>query len=120
MSSGTASRHQHHGHDHAHDGSHSHGGAACCGAGSASGGASSINRPPATGRSFRVTGPDCAEGVAVLNKVVGPELGGPEHLAFDVLHVRTTVLDRPAEHTSALQTLMRNSDAAFCSNNKKQ
>src|SRR3546814_12447873 len=94
MSSGTASRHQHHGHDHAHDGSHSHGGAACCGAGSASGGASSINRPPATGRSFRVTGLDCAEEVAALNKVVGPELGGPAHLAFDVLNGRMTVPDR--------------------------
>src|SRR3546814_13285375 len=95
MSSGTASRHQHHGHDHAHDGSHSHGGAACCGAGSASGGASSINPPPATGRSFRVTGLDCAEEVAVLDTVVGPELGGPEPLAFDVLNGRLTVLDCP-------------------------
>ncbi len=93
MSSGTASRHQHRGHDHAHDRSHSHGGAACCGAGSACGGASSISPPPATGRSFRVTGLDCAEEVAILNKVVGPEVGGPEHLAFDVLNGRMTVLD---------------------------
>ncbi|WP_217632653.1 cation-translocating P-type ATPase [Marinobacter sp. AC-23] len=45
------------------------------------------------GRSFRVNGLDCAEEVAILNKVVGPEVGGSEHLAFDVLNGRMTILE---------------------------
>ncbi|WP_349357959.1 cation-translocating P-type ATPase [Stappia sp.] len=54
--------------------------------------------PPASratgdGRSFRVTGLDCAEEVAILNRVLGPEIGGDEHLAFDVINGRMTVLD---------------------------
>ncbi|WP_339849024.1 cation-translocating P-type ATPase [uncultured Nisaea sp.] len=40
-----------------------------------------------------VTGLDCAEEVSILKKVVGPEVGGPEHLAFDVINGRMTVLD---------------------------
>jgi len=48
---------------------------------------------PVSGRSFQVSGLDCAEEVAILNKVVGPEVGGPEHLAFDVINGRMTVLD---------------------------
>lgn len=47
----------------------------------------------ASGRSFRVNGLDCAEEVAILRKVLGPELGGADHLAFDVLNGRMTVLD---------------------------
>ncbi len=50
-------------------------------------------RPPANGRSFQVSGLDCAEEVAVLNRVVGPNVGGTEHLAFDVINGRMTVLD---------------------------
>ena len=46
-----------------------------------------------SGRSFLVTGLDCAEEVSILKKVVGPEVGGPEHLAFDVINGRMTVLD---------------------------
>jgi len=49
--------------------------------------------PPSAGRSFRVNGLDCAEEVAILNRVVGPEVGGAEHLAFDVLNGRMTVLE---------------------------
>ena len=37
-------------------------------------------------RSFQVAGLDCAEEVAILNKVVGPKIGGAEHLAFDVIN----------------------------------
>jgi Cd2+/Zn2+-exporting ATPase len=48
---------------------------------------------PSAGRSFRVSGLDCAEEVAILNRVVGPEVGGAEHLAFDVLNGRMTVLE---------------------------
>ncbi|MCK0166165.1 cation-translocating P-type ATPase [Jannaschia sp. S6380] len=49
--------------------------------------------PPEAGRSFRVNGLDCAEEVAILSRVVGPEVGGAEHLAFDVLNGRMTVLE---------------------------
>ena len=49
--------------------------------------------PPSAGRSFRVLGLDCAEEVAILSRVVGPEVGGAEHLAFDVLNGRMTVLE---------------------------
>lgn len=45
-----------------------------------------------SGRSFRVTGLCCAEEVAVLNRVLGPALGGAEHLGFDVLNGRMTLL----------------------------
>lgn len=45
------------------------------------------------GRSFRVNGLDCVEEVAILNKVIGPEIGGKDHLAFDVLNGRMTVLE---------------------------
>ena len=46
-----------------------------------------------SGRSFQVSGLDCAEEVAILNKALGPEVGGEEHLAFDVINGRMTVLD---------------------------
>ena len=51
--------------------------------------------PPADrlGRSFDVTGLDCAEEVAILKRVVGPLVGDPDHLAFDVLNGRMTVLE---------------------------
>ena len=49
--------------------------------------------PPASGRSFQVSGLDCAEEVSILNKVVGPRVGGSGHLAFDVINGRMTVLD---------------------------
>lgn len=45
------------------------------------------------GRSFHVSGLDCAEEVSILNRVVGPEVGGREYLAFDVINARMTVLD---------------------------
>lgn len=84
-------------HDHVDDHKHasvarySHGdGAACCGAGANTGPAESI---PSNGRSFQVSGLDCAEEVAILNRVVGPKVGGTEHLAFDVINGRMTILD---------------------------
>ena len=46
-----------------------------------------------SGRDFQVSGLDCAEEVAILNKVVGPRVGGAEHLAFDVINGRMTLLD---------------------------
>ncbi|QIE43920.1 cation-translocating P-type ATPase (plasmid) [Rhodobacteraceae bacterium SC52] len=40
-----------------------------------------------------MSGLDCAEEVSILSKVVGPKLGGAEHLAFDVINGRMTVLE---------------------------
>lgn len=59
----------------------------CCGA------AVSTGPVDAAGRSFLISGLDCAEEVAILNKVVGPLIGGTDHLAFDVINGRMTVLD---------------------------
>jgi Cd2+/Zn2+-exporting ATPase len=76
----------HDGHDHQQKGE-----SPCCGQTTS---ASEAGAPPPTaGRSFRVDGLDCAEEVAILNKVVGPEVGGSEYLTFDVLNGRMTVLD---------------------------
>ncbi|PHQ86096.1 MAG: heavy metal translocating P-type ATPase, partial [Thalassobium sp.] len=35
---------------------------------------------------------DCAEEVSILNRVLGPEVGGTDYLAFDVINARMTVL----------------------------
>ena len=43
-------------------------------------------------RSFQVSGLDCAEEVAILKRALGPAVGGEEHLAFDVVNGRMTVL----------------------------
>ena len=65
----------------------------CCGGCGADGNVA-ISAPASSGgRSFQVSGLDCAEEVAILNKVIGPEIGGAEHLAFDVINGRMTVLD---------------------------
>ena len=73
----------------AHDDSHP---GSCCG--QSAEGVSQVAAPPASaGRSFRVNGLDCAEEVAILSKVVGPEIGGSEHLAFDVINGRMTILE---------------------------
>lgn len=52
------------------------------------------------GRSFHVSGLDCAEEVSILNQVVGPEVGGQEYLAFDVINARMTVRDGGANLSS--------------------
>lgn len=70
---------------------------ACCG--STACGDIAPPSQPLSGRSFQVNGLDCAEEVAILNRVVGPELGGEAHLAFDVINGRMTVLDT-AKHVS--------------------
>ena len=49
--------------------------------------------PDTAGRRFQVNGLDCVEEVAVLNRVVGPMVGGEQHLAFDVINGSMTVLD---------------------------
>ena len=47
----------------------------------------------AGGRTFKVSGLDCAEEVAVLKREIGPLVGGEDRLAFDVLNGRMTVAD---------------------------
>ena len=87
---GGACSHDHgYAHDHAH--THDHGGGGCCG------GDVPVGPVDASGRSFQVSGLDCAEEVSILNKVVGPAVGGAEHLAFDVINGRMTVLDSAGE-----------------------
>lgn len=45
------------------------------------------------GRSYKVSGMDCAEEVAVLKEAVAPIVGGADRLAFDVLNGRMTIAD---------------------------
>jgi len=81
---------------HNHDKAHIHDTASgCCGAGDDAmcGDIGPVGNVDAKGRSFRVNGLDCVEEVAILNKVLGPEIGGEAHLAFDVINGRMTVLD---------------------------
>jgi Zn2+/Cd2+-exporting ATPase len=46
-----------------------------------------------SGRTFKVSGLDCAEEVAVLKRELGPLVGGEDRLAFDVLNGRMTVAE---------------------------
>jgi Cd2+/Zn2+-exporting ATPase len=92
----TEKDHDHKAHDHSsHDHSaHKHEPveeSACCGGDT--GNVALAASSNAKGRSFQVNGLDCAEEVSILTKVVGPKLGGAEHLAFDVINGRMTVLD---------------------------
>ena len=80
-----------HDHDHAEDAQTS--GGSCCGSAGTCGDIVPATPAPEGGRSFQVAGLDCAEEVAILNKVVGPKIGGAEHLAFDVINGRMTILD---------------------------
>lgn len=80
-------------HNHTHDHPHNMqadkcGNQNCCDTDATSADAGSTN-----GRSFQINGLDCAEEVSILNKVVGPKVGGAEHLAFDVINGRMMVLD---------------------------
>ncbi|WP_281969175.1 heavy metal translocating P-type ATPase [Roseovarius nanhaiticus] len=65
----------------------------CCGGCGTDGNVATSAPASAGGRSFQVSGLDCAEEVAILNKVIGPEIGGAEHLAFDVINGRMIILD---------------------------
>ena len=42
-------------------------------------------------QTFRITGLDCAEEVALLKREVGPVVGGEERLTFDILNGRMIV-----------------------------
>ncbi len=78
-----------HSHDHGHENKHGH---HACGSGGC-GDIAPAGPIPEGGRSFQVSGLDCAEEVAILNRVVGPKAGGEEYLAFDVINGRMTLLD---------------------------
>ncbi len=78
-----------HSHDQGHENKHGH---HACGSGGC-GDIAPAGPIPEGGRSFQVSGLDCAEEVAILNRVVGPKAGGEEHLAFDVINGRMTLLD---------------------------
>lgn len=41
---------------------------------------------------FRVEGLDCAEEVSILKREIGPLVGGEQHIAFDVLTAKMTIL----------------------------
>ncbi|MBC7140216.1 MAG: cation-translocating P-type ATPase [Defluviimonas sp.] len=96
MSSKTAHNHDH---DHAHPSASESTNGACCGGTATCADVAPAASGPVTGRSFQVSGLDCAEEVSILNKVVGPAVGGQEHLAFDVINGRMTVLDSAASVT---------------------
>ncbi|SEW36600.1 Cd2+/Zn2+-exporting ATPase [Aliiroseovarius sediminilitoris] len=85
-------KHDHSGHKHDHT-AHKSDGSACCGGGAAQGNVIPSAPPPDEGRSFQVSGLDCVEEVSILSKVVGPKVGGADHLAFDVINGRMTVLE---------------------------
>src|SRR3546814_6963998 len=56
---------------------------------------------------FKVSGLDCAEEVAILKREIGPLVGGAVHLAFDVLNARMMVLkDAEAISTEDLRTAL--------------
>ncbi|MEL6219022.1 MAG: cation-translocating P-type ATPase [Pseudomonadota bacterium] len=65
----------------------------CCGVGKTVEVGAADGRARPEGRDFQVSGLDCAEEVAILNRVVGPRVGGSEHLAFDVINGRMTILN---------------------------
>jgi len=44
------------------------------------------------GTAFKIRGMDCAEETAVLKRAVGPLVDGEDHLAFDALNAKMTVL----------------------------
>lgn len=90
-----------HAHRHDHPTSPQHGPDACCGADKSATPAASFRG----GRAYKVRGMDCAEEVAVLKQAVGPQVGGADRLAFDVLNGRMTVAD--AAHDVSEDDILR-------------
>jgi Cd2+/Zn2+-exporting ATPase len=81
-----------HAHEHDSPSKHEHG--VCCS------GEVSVTPTAAAfraGRAYKVHGMDCAEEVAMLRQAVGPVIGGPDRLVFDVLNGRMTVADDARE-----------------------
>jgi Zn2+/Cd2+-exporting ATPase len=48
-------------------------------------------------KAFKIRGMDCAEEIAILKRELGPVVGGEEHLLFDLLKAKMTVLSAPRE-----------------------
>lgn len=46
-----------------------------------------------SGQTFKISGLDCAEEMAVLRREIGPLVGGDNHLSFDILNGRMIVAD---------------------------
>lgn len=65
----------------------------CCDDGTICGDIAPKKMAAGGGRSFRVSGLDCAEEVAILTRVVGSKVGGSENLLFDVINGRMTITD---------------------------
>jgi Cd2+/Zn2+-exporting ATPase len=53
---------------------------------------------------FRIVGLDCAEEVAILKREIGPLVGGPDRLSFDIMNGHMTVL--PGEPAVSSQTVI--------------
>ncbi|MGO3928346.1 heavy metal translocating P-type ATPase [Rhodopseudomonas pseudopalustris] len=51
-----------------------------------------VERKPSGNRGFKIAGMDCAEEVSVLKQALGPLVGGEEHLAFDVINGRMSLI----------------------------
>ena len=64
-----------------------------CAGGCAAAATSSSAVVSPSARAFDVAGLDCAEEVRILERAVGPVVGGKERLAFDVLNGRMRVLE---------------------------
>ncbi len=48
-------------------------------------------------QNYKIHGLDCAEEVAILKNALGPLVGGPDQLSFDILNGRMTVrVETPA------------------------
>ena len=77
------------GHRHHHAQGTDHG---CCAGGEPVDPAVATAHASAARLTFKVSGLDCAEEVAILKAEIGPLVGGPDKLAFDVLNGRMMVL----------------------------
>lgn len=84
----------HHCHDHEGGEGHSH---------------EAMAQPVPTGRgvSFRVSGLDCAEEIAILKAEVGPLVGGADNLAFDVLNGKMIVLSEDVAADAIIRAVAR-------------
>ena len=64
----------------------------------------------AKGLDFKIHGMDCAEEVSILKREIGPLVGGAEHLAFDILNAKMTVL--PSARSVQPRTIVEAVDRA--------
>lgn len=62
---------------------------------------------------FKITGLDCAEEVAILKREIGPLVGGAERLAFDVLNARMIVSSEGIAASSIIETIKKTGMSAM-------